>query len=399
MRPIRTKIVGVTHRNSDGSSRQKILKRMQEEYYEGDLLYLEAEPENPYDENAIKVMNAEDEQIGYLNRDLAKDLTKRMDNGEEFSVELLEITGGYDGFALGCNIEIEALKNEKCNDIFVNENSHDTPDIKPIHEIVYSQKEPFVETKVNYDYTQETLHSPEIHTSNATFFSPIQKKIECFIMGFFGIILVLGSLGNAKLFPVMLMIPVTLFLLGYMTATIAKMKRLESTFTKWFLYGMFVPVISWFDVCMQKSNKKSNGFLQGMLMTVFFIFIFVVSASTYKNREKVIQYSPRYVENTTKENQPLQQKKWYQGGTLHKATIMEWKKATESNKLATCADWILAIRDKLKMNIDSEGVLFYYSSELVKFLNEAVYDVKYFDNDKVTNLVTIGVIMMKWVKK
>ena len=119
MRPIRTKIVGVTHRNSDGSSRQKILKRMQEEYYEGDLLYLEAEPENPYDENAIKVMNAEDEQIGYLSRDLAKTLAKRMDNGEEFSVELLEITGGYDGFALGCNIEIEAIikrENDKDRD-------------------------------------------------------------------------------------------------------------------------------------------------------------------------------------------------------------------------------------------------------------------------------------------
>ena len=107
MRPIRTNVAGVTHRNSDGSSRQKILKRMQEEYYEGDLLYLESEPENPYDENAIKVMNAEDEQIGYLSRDLAKTLAKRMDNGEEFYVELLEVTGGYDGIPLGCNIEIE----------------------------------------------------------------------------------------------------------------------------------------------------------------------------------------------------------------------------------------------------------------------------------------------------
>lgn len=32
--------------------------------------------------------------------------------------------------------------------------------------------------------------------------------------------------------------------------------------------------------------------------------------------------------------------KWYQGGTLHKATGYEWRKATRENKIATCGDFL-----------------------------------------------------------
>jgi hypothetical protein len=32
-------------------------------------------------------------------------------------------------------------------------------------------------------------------------------------------------------------------------------------------------------------------------------------------------------------------KNWYEGGTLHYATVAEWKNASYVNKLATAADW------------------------------------------------------------
>jgi len=32
------------------------------------------------------------------------------------------------------------------------------------------------------------------------------------------------------------------------------------------------------------------------------------------------------------------EKHWYEGGTLHKQKIRDWKNSTEENKLATCAD-------------------------------------------------------------
>lgn len=35
---------------------------------------------------------------------------------------------------------------------------------------------------------------------------------------------------------------------------------------------------------------------------------------------------------------------WTKGGQLHKATAMEWRRATEANKLATCADFCANIK-------------------------------------------------------
>ena len=104
-----TKIVGVTHPNSDGSSRQRILKRMRREEREYEAVYLEPEPDNPYDKNAIKVLNTEGEQLGYLNSDLAEDIARRMSCGEDFSAVITNFTGDdEDKQTIGCNIEITA---------------------------------------------------------------------------------------------------------------------------------------------------------------------------------------------------------------------------------------------------------------------------------------------------
>ena len=33
-------------------------------------------------------------------------------------------------------------------------------------------------------------------------------------------------------------------------------------------------------------------------------------------------------------------KQWYEGGTLHYATVAEWQNASYTNKIATAADWV-----------------------------------------------------------
>ena len=53
---------------------------------------------------------------------------------------------------------------------------------------------------------------------------------------------------------------------------------------------------------------------------------------------------------------------WYAGGTLHQATISEWKNATEKNKLATCADFVANVK---KMNNES------YNGDLVSMKKDA----------------------------
>ena len=63
---------GITHRNSDGSSRQKIIKDCRV----GEHLVLIPEPDNRYDPDAVKICRKNGEQLGYWQGDgrMAHDL-------------------------------------------------------------------------------------------------------------------------------------------------------------------------------------------------------------------------------------------------------------------------------------------------------------------------------------
>ena len=81
---IRTKLVGVTFVNSDGSIRQKLIRRR---CRPGTVLRTIREPENPHDSEAIGVWAKgwfrHWGQIGYLSADLAGELATIVDAGGE----------------------------------------------------------------------------------------------------------------------------------------------------------------------------------------------------------------------------------------------------------------------------------------------------------------------------
>ena len=93
---IKTKVVGVTY-----EGRQSVIANMSE----FDELDLVRNRNNARDKNAIAVFY-EDDQIGFLCRELAEKLAPLMDEGKEFSCEVSEITGGENGLSYGVNIEI-----------------------------------------------------------------------------------------------------------------------------------------------------------------------------------------------------------------------------------------------------------------------------------------------------
>lgn len=64
----------------------------------------------------------------------------------------------------------------------------------------------------------------------------------------------------------------------------------------------------------------------------FLIFAFIILAFTTNN-------------DTSKPNQTTGSG-WYSGGTLHMSTVGEWITASEKNKLATCADWVVTNTDR-----------------------------------------------------
>ncbi|MEP1033048.1 HIRAN domain-containing protein [Ekhidna sp.] len=98
-----TKVVGVSKDNQDGSSRQEIIKQ---EVREDDKLSLEAEPDNPYDANAIKVLSKEGNQIGYLNKEMAETILPALKNEAEIHVTAKWVNGEK---MLGVGLRIELV--------------------------------------------------------------------------------------------------------------------------------------------------------------------------------------------------------------------------------------------------------------------------------------------------
>lgn len=95
-----TKVVGVTHNNPDGSSRQVILSKCRE----SEKIILKRDPNNPYDKNAIGVFRENGEMMGYLEKDPI--LVDHIDKGGEVTARISQIIGGTEGKSYGCILKI-----------------------------------------------------------------------------------------------------------------------------------------------------------------------------------------------------------------------------------------------------------------------------------------------------
>ena len=98
-----TKVVGVSKDNSDGTSRQEIIKT---EVEEDDLLKLELEPDNEFDSNAIKVLSKNGHQIGYLSRDIAERMRFAILNETDIRVKASWVNGDK---MMGVGLRIEMV--------------------------------------------------------------------------------------------------------------------------------------------------------------------------------------------------------------------------------------------------------------------------------------------------
>lgn len=101
-----TKVVGVTYKNDDGTSRQENI----ESSYDGEkLIFREYKYEG---KPAFAVYTQFNEQIGHINKELASDIAAFIDADERQLImhgEITEITGGEYGEKYGCNIVVYLL--------------------------------------------------------------------------------------------------------------------------------------------------------------------------------------------------------------------------------------------------------------------------------------------------
>ena len=80
------------------------------------------------------------------------------------------------------------------------------------------------------------------------FLLQVIKYICCCAMFFIALVLVVGPISDAPGNPFFLVIPALMALAGYCTYREAQRKALEGSAFTWWLYGTFIPVVSWIDV-------------------------------------------------------------------------------------------------------------------------------------------------------
>jgi len=87
-------VVGISHKNADGTSRQKIIQELSE----GDQVIFKREYDNEHDPNAIAVLTDDGKQIGYIGWLRAEQLAPQMEAGYliQATVGFIENPADYD---------------------------------------------------------------------------------------------------------------------------------------------------------------------------------------------------------------------------------------------------------------------------------------------------------------
>ena len=150
---------------------------------------------------------------------------------------------------------------------------------------------------------------------------------------------------------------------------------------------------------LKKPGKKSGCLGCGLL-----IIILVVVYTLFFDSDKTNQ-TPN---NAPQESTVTSTAEWYEGGSLHRVTIAEWKNATPENKLATCADFIARLNENQNLNISVTTMdsLKSYSQELVDYIDLATSTdetdsqstIEYIGDHTVGEIAAMGMILMGWTK-
>lgn len=104
-------------------------------------------------------------------------------------------------------------------------------------------------------------------------------------------------------------------------------------------------------------------------------------------------------------------KEWYEGGTLHDKSAIEWQTASSADKVATCADFVAAMWQKghlkrsIAKHLSTIDDVRPYAEELVECLDAAFkpdpdpeVNRKLFANQTVSGTAAIGMVIMGWTE-
>lgn len=87
---------------------------------------------------------------------------------------------------------------------------------------------------------------------------------------------------------------------------------------------------------------------------------------------------------------------WYQGGTLHDATVGQWKVGSSRDRLATASDWTTGVIGQTefeRIGIDGVKAL---SEDLVACINESVEGLPQTNAMKAAEIGAACIILLGW---
>ena len=161
----------------------------------------------------------------------------------------------------------------------------------------------------------------------------------------------------------------------------------------------------------QYATRGYISLLSLVLMVVASLFmhdkdqsIVPVPQNDYNQKEETVVENYRH-EFKTISNEIL----WYEGGTLHDKSALDWQIATDENKMATCSDFVSTlwmsddIESNMQSSITSIESMKPYVRELVICLDAAteihpdsLLNHRMYTNQKVTSMATLCMALMEW---
>jgi|GEM_PF-4351076 len=130
-------------------------------------------------------------------------------------------------------------------------------------------------------YLPVVVSEPENLPHKPGIFLRLLKYAACCFFGAIALLFVYGAFVDGRESPDLYCFPVAFVIAGILTASAANLKGEKSVF-KWWLYGAFVPLVSWIEVTMLKSEHKAKSFMKGLAYSFAGFVVFVIIASNFR---------------------------------------------------------------------------------------------------------------------
>ena len=114
--------------------------------------------------------------------------------------------------------------------------------------------------------------SEKIPPKPGIFFRLLKYTVCCFF-GFWAVVLILLAIKGDK---AAMCFPVAFAIAGSLTVYIVRRKEADISAFKWWIYGAFVPIVSWIDAAMLNSENRVKAFMKGLAYSLVGVIVFLV---------------------------------------------------------------------------------------------------------------------------